>query len=142
MRELTREESEAILEEQGFGMLALSTDGQPYALPMSFGFDGTDLFFQMNATGRKNEIIAENPATSILFVRIDPAAGTSRSVIVEGRIERVPEEATSRAFEALADNASFGTDLQVWGIPVEEADLRLYRVDVDSISGRIFGADT
>jgi len=41
--------------------VGLSQEDQPYIVPVSFGYDGAAFYFHTALTGRKLEIIAENP---------------------------------------------------------------------------------
>ena len=41
--------------------LAFAVDNEPYVVPLSFGYDGTCLYFHTARTGRKIDCIAANP---------------------------------------------------------------------------------
>jgi len=47
--------------------LAMSDDGQPYALPMSFGYQDGAVYFHCAPEGRKIEILRTNPRVCIEF---------------------------------------------------------------------------
>lgn len=119
-------------------MLGFADGTAPYVLPMSFGYDGEHCFVQMTTTGRKNRILAENPNVCLAIISTDPAAGTSTTVLVEGSMRKVSEADAADGLAAMADNAEFGGDLSVWGEPVQDVDLALYRIEAASISGRTF----
>lgn len=139
MRELSRAEIDSLLEAVGYGFLGLASEGDPYVIPMSFGYDGGDLYFQMNSRGEKFEYM--NGATPACFaaLSIDQETAVSRSVMVSGTLREAAEDETDRAYEALADNASFGTDLTLWGVPLEDADPTLFVLRSETLSGRAFG---
>lgn len=141
MEELGPEAIDRVLYREGFGMLATSAEGVPSVVPMSFGYDGETCFLQMTTSGRKNDAIAANPRVALQVLSVDYDAGISESVLVEGTIGRVDEADVPAAMESLAANAVFGADLTVWGVPVQEADLGLYRIDPERRSGRRFGSD-
>jgi hypothetical protein len=139
MRELSPEEIDSILEETGYGFLGLARDDRPYVIPMSFGYDGDDCFFQMNSQGRKFDYI-ENGAPAVLnALHVDRETGVSKSVLVEGCLREIPETQTETVYQTLASNASFGTDLSAWGVPLQDSDLSLYTLRSDEISGLGFG---
>jgi len=139
MRELPRTEADSILEETGYGFLGLARDDRPYVIPMSFGYDGDDCYFQMNSQGRKFDYI-DNGAPAILnALQVDHETGVSKSVQVEGRLREIPETQTETVYQTLASNASFGTDPSAWGVPLQESDLSLYMLRPDEISGLGFG---
>jgi len=139
MDEMAREDVDRVLNREGFGMLAMSDGTTPYVIPMSFGYDGTACHIQMSETGRKNDVIAENPHASLSVLSIDDDSGSSESVVVEGLLEPVPETDLAEAMAALAGNAEFGSDLSVWGVPVKDVELGVYRLVPERVSGRRFG---
>ncbi|MFP4625975.1 MAG: pyridoxamine 5'-phosphate oxidase family protein [Natronomonas sp.] len=139
MEELPEEATDAVLRQMGYGFLGLATGDRPYVIPMSFGYDGTELFFQMNAEGRKYDFIESRTLACFTVFSFEPETGRSRSIIVDGIMEEIPEDETSAAYEALADNANFGTDLDIWGKPLESSTPILFVLRPDEITGRAFG---
>lgn len=139
MEELPEEATAGILRQAGYGFLGLASDDRPYVIPMSFGYDGSDLFFQMNARGRKHDFIESRTPACFTVVSMDPETGRSRSIIVDGVMETIPEAEESTAYEALADNANFGQDLALWGKPLEDSTPVLFALRPDDITGREFG---
>lgn len=139
MEEMDPGACERVLYREGFGMLALSDGDVPYIVPMSFGYDGADCFVQMTTSGRKNAVISTNSRASLAVLSVDAQTGVSESVLVDGTIAVADDEDVADGLAALAGNAEFGSDLSVWGEPVQEADLELYRLRVDQLSGRRFG---
>ncbi len=47
--------------------LAMSDDGQPYVIPMSFGFQDGAVYFHCAPEGRKIDILRKNPRVCIEF---------------------------------------------------------------------------
>ena len=47
--------------------LALCDDGQPYVVPLSFGYDGEYLYFHAAREGRKIDIIKKNHRVGFEF---------------------------------------------------------------------------
>ena len=47
--------------------LAMSDDGQPYVIPMSFGYQDGAVYFHCAPEGRKIEILRKNPRVCIEF---------------------------------------------------------------------------
>jgi hypothetical protein len=130
---------ERVLRREAVGALGLATaDGVPYVVPMSFGYEDETLYFQMGGAGRKNDLVSQNPRGSLMVLSLGDGARHTESVVVTGRIESVPPDEESTAFAALAANAEFGTDLTVWGDPLEESTLELYALRPDSVTGRRF----
>ena len=142
MEEMDRADCDEVLYREGAGMLVLSDDDVPYVIPMSFGYDGTACFIQMTTSGRKNRVLTGNPRATLALVSSDLENGWSESVLVEGRMEQADGAGVKPGLEALADNAEFGSDLSVWGEPVQDVDLALYRLVPTSVSGRRFDPGT
>ena len=91
------------------GVLALMGDGgYPYAVPMSYVYDGEKLYFHCAKSGHKLDAIAGNPKASFCIVDRDqvvPEEYTTyfRSVIVFGTMRIIEEEQEKRtAVEKLA----------------------------------------
>ena len=91
------------------GVLALLGDGGwPYAVPMSYAFDGEKLYFHCAREGHKLDAIRRNPRASFCVVDKDeivPEEYTSyfRSVIVFGSMRILEDEREKRtAIEKLA----------------------------------------
>lgn len=95
---LGMEECAAILHRGSSGVLALSgDDGYPYAVPISYVYDGDKLYFHCAKSGHKLDAIARNPKASFCVVDQDvvvPEAYTTyfRSVIVFGNIRVIDDE--------------------------------------------------
>lgn len=138
MHTMTREEIDELLREVGYGFLGLADGGQPYVIPMSFGYDGEHLFFQMNSRGRKYEYIEHGTAASFTAVNLAGTTSNSASVIVEGVLERVPEAHSTHAMQIFAENGGFGTDFDIWDTPLQEIDFREFRLVPYRLSGRAF----
>ena len=98
-----------ILKRGTSGVLALMGDGgYPYAVPMSYVYDGEKLYFHCAKSGHKLDGIAGNPKASFCVVDRDqvvPEEYTTyfRSVIVFGTMRIIEEEQEKRtAVEKLA----------------------------------------
>ena len=106
---LTPEESAAVLHRGTSGVLALAgDDGYPYAVPMSYVYDGAKLYFHCAKSGHKLDAIRRNCKASFCVIdqdQIVPEEYTShfRSVIVFGAIRILEDDGEKRAaIEALA----------------------------------------
>ena len=108
-QELTRRESDEILYACSSGVLALSGDGGwPYAVPLSYVYDGEKIFFHCAASGHKLDAVKNDARASFCVIARDevvPEKFTTfyKSVIVFGRV-RVLEDGTVKraAIEKLA----------------------------------------
>lgn len=92
-----------ILRHGSCGVLALSGDGgYPYAVPISYVYDGEKLYFHSAKSGHKLDAIRREPRASFCVIDRDeivPEEYTSyfRSVIVFGTIRELLDEGEKRA---------------------------------------------
>lgn len=106
---LLPEEIQAVLNRGTSGVLALSGDNDyPYAVPISYAYDGEKLYFHCAKSGHKLDAVRRNKKASFCVIdqdRIIPEEYTSyfRSVIVFGQIQIIENEDEKRiAIEKLA----------------------------------------
>ena len=108
-QKLSKEECDRILYNGTSGVLALhGDDGYPYAVPVSYVYNGEKLLFHSAKNGHKIDAILKNAAASFCVIdqdQIVPEEYTTyfRSIIAFGRI-RILEDATEKrsAIEKLA----------------------------------------
>lgn len=100
---LPPEDCAAVLERGTNGVLALEgTEGYPYAVPISYVYDGQKIYFHCAKTGHKLEAICRNPKASFCVVDQDhivPQEYTTyfRSVILFGTIRILEQDAEKMA---------------------------------------------
>jgi nitroimidazol reductase NimA-like FMN-containing flavoprotein (pyridoxamine 5'-phosphate oxidase superfamily) len=87
-RALDIEECAAFVRERRWGVLATSTDEQPYAVPVAYGWDGESLFVAMN-DGLKAQNIERNPRLCFTIADATGIDSGWRSVVAIGRGEWV-----------------------------------------------------
>jgi nitroimidazol reductase NimA-like FMN-containing flavoprotein (pyridoxamine 5'-phosphate oxidase superfamily) len=70
-REITdRNAIDSIIKQCQVVRLGLSDNGQPYIVPLSFGYDGTRIYIHAALTGRKADILAVNNRVCFEFDRM------------------------------------------------------------------------
>jgi nitroimidazol reductase NimA-like FMN-containing flavoprotein (pyridoxamine 5'-phosphate oxidase superfamily) len=89
-RELDRGEIDSLIERNCWGVLSLVNGTEPYAVPVIYGYDGTDFVFA-NGPGRKVEIIDANPRVCLVITEAEEAGKRWRSVVVKGHIEWIDQ---------------------------------------------------
>lgn len=100
---LSQEETTAILMRGTSGVLALSgDDGYPYAVPISYVYDGGKLYFHCAKSGHKLDAVRRSEKASFCVIAQDqivPEEYTTyfRSVIAFGRIRVLEEDEEKRA---------------------------------------------
>ncbi len=106
---LSQEDAQKVLYRGTSGVLAVSGDDDyPYAVPLSYVYDGQKIYFHSAKSGHKLDSISKNPKVSFCVIDKDhivPDEYTTyfRSVIVFGTIRILQDEAEKReAIEKLA----------------------------------------
>jgi nitroimidazol reductase NimA-like FMN-containing flavoprotein (pyridoxamine 5'-phosphate oxidase superfamily) len=101
----SRVEIDAIVHDAPYCTMAMCVEGQPYTVPLTFGYDGVAVYLHCAPKGRKLEFLQRNPRVSLCFVgkcRVElaePACGSSTryaSVIAEG-IARLVDDPAAKA---------------------------------------------
>ena len=127
------------------GVLALlGYGGWPYAVPMSYAFDGEKLFFHCAREGHKLDAIRREARASFCVVDRDevvPEEYTTyfRSVIVFGRVRILEDEAQMRAAIELLARRYFPQDSaenRHRAIEREWAGLCMLEMDIEHMSGK------
>lgn len=100
---LPQKETEKILREGTSGVLALSgDDGYPYAVPLSYVFDGGSLYFHCAQTGHKLDAIRRNAKASFCVIGQDEVVSETytthfRSAIAFGQVRELTDAAEKLA---------------------------------------------
>ena len=103
IQQLSQEEAEAVLLRGSAGVLALMGDKAfPYAVPISYVYDGEHIYFHSAPAGHKIDAIERNPNASFAVIDQDeviPEKYTTayRSVIVFGSIRIIGDDAEKLA---------------------------------------------
>ena len=127
------------------GVLALLGDGGwPYAVPMSYAFDGEKLYFHCAREGHKLDAIRREARASFCVVDRDevvPEEYTTyfRSAIAFGRVRVIEDEAQKRAAIELLARRYFPQDSaenRHRAIEREWAGLCMLEMDIEHLSGK------
>ena len=142
---LPLEQCEEVLRRGTSGVLALSGDeGYPYAVPISYCYDGAKLYFHCAKEGHKLDAIRQEPRASFCVIDQDqvvPEEYTTyfRSVIVFGRVTVLEDDGAKRAAVeklalkyAPADRAEHRREY----IDREWAPLCMLEMTVDHMTGK------
>jgi nitroimidazol reductase NimA-like FMN-containing flavoprotein (pyridoxamine 5'-phosphate oxidase superfamily) len=106
--EMTSEEIDAALRDHGSGVLSLARDGESYAIPVSYGYDGERCYFVFvgyREPSRKAEFAATTERATLTVYEAD-GRDDWHSVVVRGPLTRLDDEDEwERARSAIDDNA-------------------------------------
>ncbi|WP_353633890.1 pyridoxamine 5'-phosphate oxidase family protein [Halobacterium sp. NMX12-1] len=128
-------ERDEFLRQRGIGVLSLASENVAYGMPVSFGWDGDDLYFILLQFGEDSE-------------KLDYAATTERatfstynfedehhwrSVVARGPLEEVSDDDTDDVTETMFENAQFAS-LFPHGEPI--TDQPRYRLVPEELTGQ------
>jgi nitroimidazol reductase NimA-like FMN-containing flavoprotein (pyridoxamine 5'-phosphate oxidase superfamily) len=101
MARLDEREMRGVLASQKIGVLGLPTEGAPYLLPLSFGFDGESTLYFLYVLGGESRKADLTDATDVASFLVYSAETTFnwRSVLLEGTISEVPDDERERILE-------------------------------------------
>jgi nitroimidazol reductase NimA-like FMN-containing flavoprotein (pyridoxamine 5'-phosphate oxidase superfamily) len=135
--ELSEERVDEVLGAHQTGVLSLARNDDPYAIPVSYGYDATERRVYLRLVSmpdsEKRRFLTSSPKAR--FVVYGERDGTYRSVVVEGCLQNVPrEELTVERIEqyGAAERPLF----EMWGETRRDLDVELYELDPDTLSGR------
>lgn len=142
---LSAQETREILERNTNGVLSLATkDGIPYGVPISYVYDGNDIYFHCARQGLKMDLIRENPLASFCVIDQDeivPEKFTTffKSAMVMGVIHELedPEEIRS-ALTLLAKKYSPSIPEEKMAVEIEGGLKRtaVLKLIPDAMSGK------
>ncbi|MCI8594812.1 MAG: pyridoxamine 5'-phosphate oxidase family protein [Oscillospiraceae bacterium] len=141
---LSPERCADILHRGSSGVLAVSGDGgYPYAVPLSYVYDGTRILFHCAKTGHKLDAIAQSDKVSFCVIDQDEVAPEKyttlyRSVIAFGRARLLTDEAEARAALWLLSAKYDNGDEAGRRAEIEQGFDRMYMVEVviDHMTGK------
>ena len=142
---LPEEETLDILKNGTNGVLALcGSDGEPYAVPISYVYADGKIYFHGAGVGHKHDIIKENPRASFAVVQQDeivPEKFTTyfKSVIAFGTIKYAEtQEEIRHGIELLAKKYSpLETDEAVQAeIAATGKGMRVFVLEIEKITGK------
>lgn len=127
---------DALLEAKGWGLLSLANDDVPYSIPISFGYDGEDVFFVFlkdAPDGEKFEFI-DDGKTARLHVTDIKRRFDWQSIAINGPVRRVDRDSADwdHLMETLDDNGWFSSDYER-AVSIE--DLYGWRLEPDEVHG-------
>lgn len=134
---LSDREIDSFLGSQETGVISLARDGEPYAVPVSYGYDADERRFYLrlvsNPESEKREFLASTPRARLVVYQED--GPIYRSVVAIGSLTEI-----SRGELTVEDIEQYGEAkrplFEIWGVSLPELNIRLYRLDPDELSGR------
>lgn len=134
MRQMSHEEIIDFVGYYTWGtLIGVEPDGRPYAVELSYGFDGAFLYCGSRPGGRMARCIAANPRIAFKICESDRSYASYTAVIVEGAAERLTGRAdilasvrciarqrglNERAFDGIVDRVAGNPGANSLRIPV------------------------
>ena len=139
MDELTPLQCLELLREEKVGHLAVIADGVPYVTPVSYVVSNNTVAMRVGE-GRRVRAIRENPHAGFEVSRYDTDTGEWTSVIVEGKVRIVEDDATIQNVIAglLGKYRSVVSSMSGQHMPLL-SDVVL-ELEMDTVSGRSSGS--
>lgn len=97
------------LTEFGHGTLSLASESESYGVPVSFGYDGEQIFLNLLQFGDSSKKIAFSKDTDVACLNAYQADSKHdwRSVVVTGTLQETDDDEKEYADSVLEDNAWF-----------------------------------
>lgn len=134
---------DSIIKKAKLCRLGFCDEGQPYVLPMSFGYDGNCLYFHGAPAGRKIETLKKNNRVCVEFdVDVEIVKGEtacdwdmkSQSVVVFGSASFIEDiESKKKALNAIKSQYA-ASEYEIKEEVVKK--LSVFKVDIEELSGR------
>jgi nitroimidazol reductase NimA-like FMN-containing flavoprotein (pyridoxamine 5'-phosphate oxidase superfamily) len=140
--EMSRAETDALLARHETGVLSLARGDEPYAIPISYGYDAETrtFFLRLVSTpdSEKREFLSSSPA--VRLVVSEEAEPEYRSVVAQGTLKEVStDEMTVERIEQFGDAKR--PLFEIWGESKTDLRIQLYELDADDVSGRFIELD-
>lgn len=136
---MTAQDVREFVRHNKMGVLALTKDRKAYAVPLFYGYDGRDFFFQ-GRPGLKDEFVEATDEACFTIVRARSLDDWA-SAQVFGRLERVPRASPTHALMSVPLPPAWG-ESEVGEPTREEEDIIVYRLAPTRTSGRYSEAAT
>lgn len=140
--EMTAEETASFLGRQETGVLALARTDEPYAIPISYGFDvdAQEFYMRLVSTpeSEKRRFLGSEPEARLVVYEEDD--DIYRSVVAIGQLTRIdPSELTTEDIHQYG--AAKRPLFEIWPQQKGDLDIDLYRLDPETLSGRLVEVD-
>lgn len=119
------------------GVLALASDDEPYAIPISYGYDADErrFFLRLVSTpeSEKRRYLESEPTTRLVVY--EEEGDVYRSAVIVGSLQEIPrEELTVEHIEQYGEAKR--PLFEIWGRSKPDLNVKLYQLVPEEISGR------
>lgn len=123
------------------GILAFADGGDAYAFPVAHYYDGERLYFRLGTVEDSAKRTFWETTKTVCYALYeaertdDPRELDSWSIIVTGRLVELPKSEHDR-FDTAEINRHF-SPIRVFGEAIDEIEIRIAELEIESITGRI-----
>jgi nitroimidazol reductase NimA-like FMN-containing flavoprotein (pyridoxamine 5'-phosphate oxidase superfamily) len=137
--EMSASEIDDFLSDNETGVLSLARSNEPYAIPISYGYDADSRTFYMRLVStpdsEKREFLSSSPVTRLVVYNENNAGTRYRSVVAIGDLEAVdPGELSVDDIEQYGETRR--PLFEIWGAGKDDLDIQLYKLQPTELSGR------
>ena len=135
-RTLSQDECASILSSAKFGRLGLSSDDNPYVIPMSYVYSGGKIYLHSRGRGRKIEMAVKN--SRVCFEVDQLNADRWASVLAFGKAKLSSDiEAKTKMFDAFIKRGIGGhSGKKFQREELERMEMTIWEIEVVEITGR------
>lgn len=136
---MSASEIDGFLSDRETGVLSLARDDDPYAIPISYGYDADTRTFYMRLVStpdsEKREFLSSTPHTRLVVYDENEDGTRYRSVVAVGNLEAIdPGELSVEDIEQYGETRR--PLFEIWGRGKDELEINLYKLQPTEISGR------
>lgn len=137
--EMTPAETDAFLGEHETGVLSMADDDDPYATPISYGYDGSSqsFYFRLVSTpeSQKHRFLEGTPQAEFVVYGDTESGDVYHSVVAAGTLKEIdPAELSVEQIKQYGDAER--PLFEIWGESRAELNIRLYEFETTELSGR------
>ncbi|WP_435101640.1 pyridoxamine 5'-phosphate oxidase family protein [Halarchaeum sp. P4] len=134
-------ETDAFLGEMETGVLSLAQEDEPYAIPVSYGYDADDRTFYLRLVStpksEKRAFLESSPRARLVVYDEEGEGETEayRSVVAVGSLERI--DPSDLSIEQIEQYGRAKRPLfEIWGSSKRDLDIQLFSLEPSEMSGR------
>ncbi|WP_396610689.1 pyridoxamine 5'-phosphate oxidase family protein [Haloferax sp. S1W] len=135
--ELSSDAIDELLARHETGVLTLARSNEPYAIPISYGYDPESKRFYLRLVStpesEKRQFLTSSPRARLVIY--EEEGRTYRSVISEGTLNQVDPDEMSVEHIVQYGNAKRPL-FEIWGETKRDLDIQLFELDSETLSGR------
>ena len=137
--EMDSSEVDAFLGGHETGVLSLAREGDPYSVPISYGYDTDSRTFYLRLVSTpesdKRQFLGSSPEARLVVYDSDDDGTVYRSVVASGQLEVIdPSDLSVVQIEQYGEARA--PLFEIWGNGKDDLEIELYEFNPREVSGR------